>query len=53
MFLMDTPAQLLYECLANKLHYLVTLTTMMYTLDLKNILAINYRFLQGWENKSF
>ena len=49
----DTPVDRLDECLANKLHYLVMLTTMHHTLDMKSILAINYRFLNGWENKCF
>ena len=38
---------------ANKLSYIKELTAMHYTLDLQNVLSINRKFLQGWENKRF
>ena len=38
---------------ANKLSYLKELTVMHYTLDLTNVLAVNRRFIEGWENKNF
>ena len=51
--LTETPSGNLDIEVANKLSYLKELTAMHYTLDLSNILAVNRRFLEGFENKNF
>ena len=51
--LTETPSGNLDTEVANKLSYLKELTAMHYTLDLSNVLAVNRRFLEGWENKNF
>ena len=52
-FLTETPSGNLDIVVANKLSYLKELCVMHYTLDLPNVLAVNRRFLEGWENKNF
>ena len=51
--LTETPSGNLDIVVANKLSYLKELAVMHYTLDLSNVLAVNRRFLEGWENKNF
>ena len=51
--LTETPSGNLDIEVANKLSYLKELTAMHYTLDLPSVLAVNRRFLEGWENKNF
>ena len=52
-FLTETEADVLDRDLSNKLTYLRELVAMQYSLDFKHILAINHRFLLGWENEHF
>jgi hypothetical protein len=51
--LVEAKPDVLDRVVANKLSYIRELTTMHYSLDLKNILAINFRFITAWENRSF
>lgn len=52
-FLTETEADILDRDLSNKLTYLRELVAMQYSLDFKHVLAINHRFLLGWENEHF
>ena len=51
--LVESTSATLDDEIANKLCYIRELTTMHYSLELKNILAINFRFITAWENRNF
>ena len=52
-FLTETEPQDLDRDLSNKLTYLRELIAMQYSLDFKQVLAINERFLDGYESEHF
>ena len=51
--LVESTPDNLDRVVANKLSYIRELTTMHYSLELKAILAINFRFITAWENRNF
>ena len=52
-FLNETKPEDLDRHLSNKLTYLRELVAMQYSFDFKHLLAINERFIAGWENEHF
>ena len=51
--LIESTPDTLDRRIANKISYIRELTTMHYSLELKNILSINHRFITAWENRNF
>ena len=51
--LIESTPDTLDKDIANKLLYIREITTMHYSLELKSILSINFRFVTAWENRNF